>query len=247
MSAKLWDTSKDGSIEYRSLTNDQLEGGMNVMRNSFFIDEKVCIGVELSKHPGAATELEELCLRAARDGVSLIAIEKDTGKVVGVSFNKLQVKTDGQEAYFKQYAENCKYASSKALVQFMNDADAVVDIFELSNAKCLLELMFLAVLPDYRNRGIGRRLCELTFQLGRELMSGKNVKTSLDDKPLPLEPVPTVASAIFTATISQELGRKLGFVRAVEISYEKFMFEGKSFASRIGPDTPNTTVEYKLL
>lgn len=80
-----------GSIEYRSVTNDQLEGGMNVMRKSFFIDEKVCIGVELSKHPEAATELEELCLRAARDGVSIIAIEKDTGKVVGVSFNKLQV------------------------------------------------------------------------------------------------------------------------------------------------------------
>lgn len=61
------------------------------MRKSFFLDEKVCIGVELSKYPNAITELEELCVRAANDGVSVVAVEKKSGLVVGASFNKLQV------------------------------------------------------------------------------------------------------------------------------------------------------------
>lgn len=61
------------------------------MRKSFFIDEKVSIAVELYKHPKAIKELEELCVRAAYDGVSVVAVEKSSGLVAGALFNKLQV------------------------------------------------------------------------------------------------------------------------------------------------------------
>lgn len=61
------------------------------MKNSFFKDEKVCIGVELHKSPEAREELLELCMNAARDGTSIVAIEKSTGKVVGATFNKILV------------------------------------------------------------------------------------------------------------------------------------------------------------
>lgn len=61
------------------------------MNKSFFIDENVAKAVELYKNPAAIKELEELSMNAANDGVSVIAVEKSTGKVVGVSFNKLQV------------------------------------------------------------------------------------------------------------------------------------------------------------
>lgn len=61
------------------------------MRESFFVDEMVSRAVELHKHPAARRELEELSMNAARDGVSVIAVEKATGRVVGVAFNKLQV------------------------------------------------------------------------------------------------------------------------------------------------------------
>lgn len=64
---------------------------MNVMKNAFFKDENVCIGVELEKEPGGADELIELCSRAARDGVSIVAIEKKTRKIAAASFNKIQV------------------------------------------------------------------------------------------------------------------------------------------------------------
>lgn len=81
-----------GTIEYVSLTADKLEQALSVMKESFFIYENVSIAVELDKSPEGRKELEELSLNAARDGVSIIAVEKATGNVIGVSFNKLQVK-----------------------------------------------------------------------------------------------------------------------------------------------------------
>lgn len=49
------------------------------------------IGSEVNKDLKAAQELLELCADAALDGVSLVAVVVDTGEVVAVAFNKLQV------------------------------------------------------------------------------------------------------------------------------------------------------------
>lgn len=64
---------------------------MEVMEKSFFTEEKVCIALGLAEDPGAIKELCELALRAANDGLSLVAVDKRTGKVAGASFNKVQV------------------------------------------------------------------------------------------------------------------------------------------------------------
>lgn len=86
-----WDSMENGQIEFESLSDETLEGALNVIRKSFFLYESVCIGVELNSEPGASEELEELCLNAAKDGVSVVAIDITTNEVVGVAFNKLQV------------------------------------------------------------------------------------------------------------------------------------------------------------
>lgn len=129
----------------------------------------------------------------------------------------------------------------------MIDADAHCDLFKHLNIDCLVELMFLAVLPSHKNRGIGFSLCEASVNLVKSLNNGENVKVSLDGSALPLEPRPKAVSAIFTSFISQKIGKKLGFTKASEISYEKFEYQGKTFACRIGPSTPATTVEYLIL
>lgn len=86
-----WGSTDDGAIEFESLTEDTLEGALNVMRKSFFPNESVCKGVALVFESGASKELEQLCLEAAKDGVSVVAIEVATGEVVGAAFNKIQV------------------------------------------------------------------------------------------------------------------------------------------------------------
>uniref|UniRef100_A0A1Y1MTN5 Uncharacterized protein n=1 Tax=Photinus pyralis TaxID=7054 RepID=A0A1Y1MTN5_PHOPY len=92
--------SDDGLLEYLPVTATNLEGAIDVIRKSFFIDEAVCKAVEVSTNPEAAKELEELCYANAKDGVSLLAVERSTGRAVGALFNKLQVKNDVEDTFF---------------------------------------------------------------------------------------------------------------------------------------------------
>lgn len=89
-----WGSIEDGDIEFESLTDQTLEGALKVLRESFFVYESVCKAVDMNLEPGASEELEELCLNAAKDGVSVVAIDMTSHKVVGVCFNKIQVSKD---------------------------------------------------------------------------------------------------------------------------------------------------------
>lgn len=67
------------------------EASMEVLRKSFFLNEAVCIGSEVNMDPQAQKDLEQLCLDVGRSGVSLLARHVATDRIVGVSFNVLQV------------------------------------------------------------------------------------------------------------------------------------------------------------
>ncbi|KAJ8940083.1 hypothetical protein NQ314_010917 [Rhamnusium bicolor] len=225
-----------------------LDGALNVMREGFYPDESACTALGLPQHPEAISELEELTIRTSRDGVSVIAIESATQKVVGAAFNKLQVKNNSEDgSYFENYAKSCKYSSSRGLVKFMIDADAACDMFEYCHVDCLLEIMFLGTLPEFRKSGIGKKLCEVSTEIARSLLRGDNIKQPMNGKELPLEPVPKIVSALFTSPTSQRIGRSLGWEIVARISYEKFFHEGKTFASILGKDIPDTTLEFKRL
>lgn len=88
---KKWGESVDGKIEYTTMSMEEAMEGLDVLRAAFFPDENVCIGCEMTSNPAACRELENLCLDTARDGVSILAKEKATKKIVGVCYNKIQV------------------------------------------------------------------------------------------------------------------------------------------------------------
>jgi hypothetical protein len=67
---------------------------MECLRKSFFCCESVCIGTEININIDAQKDLERLCKEVANDGVSLIMKHKESGKIVGVSFNKIQVNNN---------------------------------------------------------------------------------------------------------------------------------------------------------
>lgn len=82
-----------GSIEIVSLTRDSFRGALDLIYEAFYPHENVCIALDLAKNREAMEELDGLIENAAKDGVSLVAIEKSTGAIAGVAFNKLQVPT----------------------------------------------------------------------------------------------------------------------------------------------------------
>lgn len=80
-----------GQFEYVSLTLDRLQETVEVLKNSFFPHENVCKMVGLADCPEAIAAYEESVIDIARNGVSVIAVDQITDKVVGVSLNVIQV------------------------------------------------------------------------------------------------------------------------------------------------------------
>ncbi|KAL6261032.1 hypothetical protein P5V15_008558 [Pogonomyrmex californicus] len=235
-----WGSTEDGRIEFESLTNETLEGALNVIRKSFFLYEPISVAVDLKSEPGAPEELEELCLFAAKDGVSVVAVDITTNEVVGVAFNKIQLFNGNSEKnYFEHFSKNCKCKSSKALVDFMINMDARVNLFKHYNVNCILELMFLATLPDHGKRRIGELLTISSLELGKELRRGKNVKTPVtihdSDEVTNADAVPALLSGIATSNYSYRIMRKLHFDLLLEVSFDEFEINGKKYSEKIDP------------
>ncbi|XP_057332767.1 arylalkylamine N-acetyltransferase-like 2 isoform X2 [Microplitis mediator] len=238
LSYRPWGSTEDGAIEFESLTSETLEGALNVMRDSFFPDESICIGCDLLSEPGASEELEQLCLHTAKDGVSVVAIDVASMEVVGVAFNKLHKRgAQNEKGYFEEFSENCKYKASKCLVDFMINVDSRVNLFKHYNVDCIMEIMFLATKKDFQRRRIGELLVSSSLELGRQLYKGVAVKTivDFDEKSITNDDaIPSLVSAIMTSNYSQKVSHKLGFDTIIEVNYDEFTFAGKKFSERIG-------------
>ncbi|XP_044267682.1 uncharacterized protein LOC123013306 [Tribolium madens] len=242
MDFKVWPIND--SIQCQQLTAEYVDETLNLIDISFFRYENVSKVLEIAKDPEALKELRQLTSAAAKDGVTLIAIDKTKNKVVGAALNKLQVRDNPA---FETLSKSWKNPKSKAIVQLMVEIDSLCNLFDHCKTDCILELMFLTTLPEYRGQGIGLKLAEATLDVGRSLLKGTNVKKPVDGQKLSLEPAPKIVSAIFTTIITQKIGRKLDWTIVAKKDFEEFEFEGKNFGTVIGKETPTVTLEYKSL
>lgn len=254
-----WGSTEEGQIEFESLTTETIDGALDVMRESFFIKESMCVGVDLLSEPGAPEELLDLCMEIARDGVSVVAIDINTKKVVGVAFIKIQVSivslrhviteeelcvvkkiltqslydqcdslqtNTAGKSYFERFSDCCKYKASKSVVDFMVNVDGRLDLFKNYNADCILEVVFLSVLPEYGQRRIGELLVSTALQIGTELKQDNDVRVPVmirgNNEVTNANMVPSLVSAIVTSKYSQNIATKLGFRELMRISLEEF-------------------------
>ena len=93
MSGRVWARSEDRTVEWVSMRADQLAGAIDVMRESFFPNETISKALLLNERKRASAQVERLARLAANDGVSIVAVEVATGRVIGVAFNKIQVNS----------------------------------------------------------------------------------------------------------------------------------------------------------
>lgn len=91
MPGRVWARSEDRMVEWVSMREDQLAGAIDVMRESFFPNENISKALRLNERTRASAQTERLAKFAANDGVSIVAVEVATGRVIGVAFNKIQV------------------------------------------------------------------------------------------------------------------------------------------------------------
>ncbi|XP_063695620.1 uncharacterized protein LOC134827024 [Culicoides brevitarsis] len=238
---RLWATFRD-DIEIISYNDKYKESSMAAFRASFLANEMVCCGTEVNKCEQAKEDLSLLCLYTAKDGISLLARDKNTGEIVGILFNKIQFPSD-EPSYFEHFRDNvCVSKSSKALMSYMIEMDSKVDVFEKYGIDCLVELMFIGVIPQYEKRGIATKLAEVAIDIAKGLKNGKY----LDLLPENLKNKrPQLVAALWTSKFSQKVGQNLDFTVLHEEPYTNFVFDGKTFASRIGEMHPFSTLAVK--
>ncbi|XP_017031142.1 uncharacterized protein [Drosophila kikkawai] len=233
---RLWGTLNDGKFEVRSVTASDLEEALDVLDNSFFLNESVCNACEINlpENDQARRELRELCKITALDGVSLLVKEVESGRVVAVAFNKLQFSPPpGEDHFFLKFLkESVKSPQAQCLMNFMIEMDEKIDVCDMYKMDCFLELMFLATLPSHERLGLGRSLSEFSIQFTRELGEGKgleDINEGLRSKR------PVAVTALWTSSFSQKLGKAIGFKVLNSVSYSEFSFNGKRFDERINP------------
>ncbi|XP_055610980.1 uncharacterized protein LOC129757717 [Uranotaenia lowii] len=236
----VWGTCMNGEVEIILYDDEKYrEQSMDVLRKSFFLNEMVCIGAEINLNLQAQKDLEQLCLDVGRRGVSLIARHVSSGEIVGVSFNVLQTRSaPGDLNYFETFRDDhCISENSKCTMNYMITMDSKVNLFEKFNIDCLLEIMFISTLPEYEGKGIASKLVNCAVELAKLLKAGQATEYLPEDE---RHKQPMLVSALFTSRISQRVGAKCGFNLINEVPFDEFVFRGKSFTERIGPEHPTS-------
>nr|CAI5863513.1 unnamed protein product [Callosobruchus analis] len=237
-----------GKLEIIRLPQERIQEGLEVLEAGFYPHESVCRALGIASAAEAVDDLNRLCVGVAKDGVSMIAVDKTTNKVAGVAFNKLQVNSNDDDAgYFEKFSNTCKHPASRRLMEAMIEADSLCNLFERCNTDCLLEIMFLSILPEYRKMNMGFKLCEASMELAMTFRQGATTSTSSVENKHPPQPIPGAMCALFTSPVSQKIGKKLGMTVAARLAYADIHFNGKSFADILEPNNKDVAVEYKIL
>lgn len=224
--------SHDETISYVLLPIERLNETLKVLEEGFYSREAVSICTEVAKNPKAITELNNLCTECIKDGISIVAIDHTTNQIVGVSINKIQKRNQNEVSFFEEFIKKCcKEKESIALINFMIQCDAEVDLFDYFKTNKLMEIMFLSVLPSHSNRGIGLHLVKADLQLLDELA------TSFYG--------PEIAIALFSGKGSQRIGEKLNFEVIATKSYSSFEYKGIKYSDILGSSVTHIKIVAK--
>ncbi|KAI8426508.1 hypothetical protein MSG28_005322 [Choristoneura fumiferana] len=237
-----------------SLSAATFPGALKVIREAFFQDEAVCIGTEIHKDPEAIEELLELCASAALDGVSLVAVARQKERyMTPTPFTSMELRypspvaSDSTEKTFLDlFEERNTRPSCLSLVHFIKDVEGRCNFFEKYHADCCLDITWLAVLREHRGRNLATLLCKLSVDLAKKLRDGPvSTFTVKDCGPKfaylktrdVTDKVPTVCTSIWSSEFTRRIGKKMGFKVEVSVPMSQFVFNGKSYADRLGDES----------
>ncbi|KAH1013959.1 hypothetical protein HUJ04_002873 [Dendroctonus ponderosae] len=270
----IWSTSEDGSIEYLQITEGLLQESLEAMHRSFYINENVCVALGLPDRPECFPEMDKLVTWVAEDGISIAAVDKATGKVAGVAFNKLHVcvediltvsescilltklsdhpyhasnlgGTDTMDVFAK-HLKLCEHSEVRNLLQWMCDIEKIFDICEHCKVKTAMEIMFVGILPEFRKRGIAKKLFEVSISIAKRLSHGKEDKVISNGTTLAITRPPEIVTAICTSFITHKIAEQLRFELGAEMGFDRFEYDGRSLASKIA-HSQNLTFEFLRL
>lgn len=155
--------------------------------------------------------------KLAPEGLSFVAIDQDSGLVVGACINKDYTVTPVED--------DNGYSDSLPIFALVDDLDEAATDLADAKADELFHLYILAVDGDYGGQGVGYQLADFTTRLAKE----KGFKR--------------ICSEV-TGPISQHITlNKVGFREIARVNYHDFIYQGK----KVFADIDTTEVEGCLM
>nr|XP_012235354.1 PREDICTED: uncharacterized protein LOC105679723 [Linepithema humile]XP_012235355.1 PREDICTED: uncharacterized protein LOC105679723 [Linepithema humile] len=226
-------TNRTGTIEFSILGKDRIEEALDVQRQSMR-QECIAIGMGMFEDPGAPEEMQLVFREVIKDGCTVIAVDR-SDRVVAVAFNKLHdshkpKETDSLALFIEN---NIKHRSCRDLIDFLDEMESRVDIFQKYNAQAAMEIFYIGTHPRCQSRGIGLEITEKSLEVARELHARKLKQICIADEIVNEHVRPEVAFAVAASVYSQRIMEKLDFEILAETRYEDYIRGGKKMSERI--------------
>lgn len=225
-----------GEIEFVLYKDEYYESLREAIYTGYFQNESVCLGAMLNEPEAelSRTELMWFVRETLKDGLSVMARDAKTGKIVGHVINKLQVPNKPNElSFFDNFMQNiCKGDEAREMMHFMMDLENEVNLYKLFKVETMLEIMILGVLPEYRRKSIGLKLVELSLQVAKDVKNGVALNLLPPDMRVFGKNL-RIGTAIYASIYSKRIGDVLGFKVHHEYFYDQVKYKGKTYADRI--------------
>jgi len=91
MAVRVWGRTADKKFKFLSLSAKYLPEALSIYRDSFFLHEAVHKVAGIAQSDKASRQVLRFFEVIAQHGVSVVAVEEDTDKVVGAALNRIQV------------------------------------------------------------------------------------------------------------------------------------------------------------
>ncbi|XP_076756530.1 uncharacterized protein LOC143426781 [Xylocopa sonorina] len=225
----------ENGLEYKLITKEYVEDALRIVAMNM-CNNIVWLGVGVCEEDGAVEELFVAYRETLKHGATLIAIEKETNKLVAVAFNRIQARPVVRNKDNLQISNSLKHRTCQNIVNFLNDVTSKVDVFERYNVNGAMRLFFLVTHPEYQGRGIAVRLSQKCIEFARGLLNGTMKRISIDGPIVNQDVLPEIFYAVFATNYSQKVANKLGFETLFVARYEDYTFDGKKMSERIGDE-----------
>ncbi|XP_077981529.1 arylalkylamine N-acetyltransferase-like 2 isoform X2 [Glandiceps talaboti] len=194
------------TIILREMTESDIDDATEVLMTTFIKGEPMTICLGLTPQEDSI-QAKILCQQAAKDGISVVAIDTVKDKIIGVATSSIHQGSVTTPSDQDNQEMISKYEPINSLLdQLEGQFNDYPDLKNNPDAK-FTKALKLGVLAEYAGKGLGTRLRQATTDLAKS----KGFQF-------------TVASA--SAPSSQRLYQKLKFDELAEIKYSDFEFKG---------------------
>ncbi|KAH8289529.1 hypothetical protein KR054_006918, partial [Drosophila jambulina] len=191
-------------MEYKLIGPEHHGQVLEHLRGNFFADEPLNKAAGVCQNGSSSAELEEHCVEAMQDGMSLMAVESQqlgTYKIAGVVLNGIYRAQDTAKALEKlNRSHDPGYRKIFALLHCHNTKN---DLFKAYAVESIFDVRILSVDASYRGRGIANELVKQSVALAK-----RNGFSLL--------------KADATGIFSQKIFRSHGFEVFAEQPYDKY-------------------------